>query len=218
MPSSAFEKKFLRREWFVPLCTEMRTHRSVPRTHTSTARGGRMGLRPRGYWTRVLEGALHVRPLRARPTKGAPAGPQCAHTFHGTCTDTRKLTSDSHARTRAARVRARRRKAHLRGARTQSRTTRTERVHTYHGTHGTAAPIGYCPFSQRAWNTRRGLTAVRQSCALGSGAGTRGRRRLGYGTRTVVGAGSVFLTPRRVLGGYSQGTHGCVRGTTCAGQ
>ncbi len=33
-------------------------HRSVPRTHTSTAFGGRMGLRPKGYWTRVLEGVL----------------------------------------------------------------------------------------------------------------------------------------------------------------
>ncbi len=31
-------------------------HRSVPRIHTSTARGGRMGLRQRGYWTRALEG------------------------------------------------------------------------------------------------------------------------------------------------------------------
>ncbi len=43
VPSSEFEAKSLRRAWFVPLCSEMRTHRSVPRTHTSTARGGRIG-------------------------------------------------------------------------------------------------------------------------------------------------------------------------------
>jgi hypothetical protein len=31
-------------------------HRSVPRTHTSTSRGGCMGPRLRGCWTRVLKG------------------------------------------------------------------------------------------------------------------------------------------------------------------
>ncbi len=56
VPFSSLEEKSLRLAWFVPLCSEMLMHRSVPRTHTSTARGGRMGLRPRGYWTRVLEG------------------------------------------------------------------------------------------------------------------------------------------------------------------
>jgi hypothetical protein len=43
-----------------PLCSEMLMHRSVPRTPTSTARGGRMGLRPRGYCKRVLEGVLNA--------------------------------------------------------------------------------------------------------------------------------------------------------------
>jgi hypothetical protein len=76
--------------------------------------------------------------------------PQCAHTFHGTCTDTRKVTSDSHAPTRAARVRAQPWKGPLRGARTHGLATRTERIRTYHGTHGTAAPIGFYHFSQRA--------------------------------------------------------------------
>jgi hypothetical protein len=107
----------------------------------------------------------------------------------------------------------------LRGARTHGLMRRTERVRTYHGTHGTAAPMGYYTFSQAgSESTRRGLTGVRQSCALGSGAGTRGRRRLGCGTRAAVGAWSVFLTTRRVLGGYSEGTHGRVRGPICAGQ
>ncbi len=87
VPSSEFESKDLRLAWFVPLCSEMLMHRSVPRTHTGTARGGRMGLRPRGYSTRVLEGVLHACPLRARATKGTPAVPQCAHTLNGTCTD-----------------------------------------------------------------------------------------------------------------------------------
>ena len=53
-------------------------------------------------------GVLHACPLRARATTGAPAVPQCARTFHGTCTDTRKVTTDSHAPTSAARVRAQR--------------------------------------------------------------------------------------------------------------
>jgi hypothetical protein len=61
VPSSLFEVKDLRHAWFVPLCSEMRMHRSVPRTHTSTARGGRMEPRPRGYWTRVLEGGCCTR-------------------------------------------------------------------------------------------------------------------------------------------------------------
>jgi hypothetical protein len=56
VPSSELLRKALRRAWFVPLCSEMRMHRSVPRTHIRTARGGRMGPRPRGYCTRVLEG------------------------------------------------------------------------------------------------------------------------------------------------------------------
>ncbi len=167
-----------------------------------------MGLRPRGYCTRVLEGVLHACPLRARATKGTPAVPQCAHTFHGTCTDTRKVTSASHARARAARARARRWKRHLRGARTHGLAERTERVCTYHGTHGTAAPIGYYTLSQAgSESTRRGLAAVRPSCALGSGAATRGPRRLAYGTRTVVGAMVRLLHysqgTRRVLAGYS---------------
>ena len=54
-------------------------------------------------------------------------------------------------------------------------------------------------------STRRGLTGVRQSWALGSGAGTRRRRRLGYGTRTVVGA--MVRLPD-----YSQGTRKGTRG------
>jgi hypothetical protein len=87
VPSSELLRKDLRRAWFVPLCSEMLMHRSVPRSHTSTARGGRMGLRPTGCWTRVLEGVLHACPLRARATKGTPAVPQCAHTLNGTCTD-----------------------------------------------------------------------------------------------------------------------------------
>jgi hypothetical protein len=120
VPSSEFEAKSLRRAWFVPLGSEM--YRSVPCTHTSTARVGRMGLRPRGYWTRVLEGVLHVCPLRARATRGTPAVPQCAHTFHSTCTDTRVVTRDSHAQARAATVRARRWRRHLRGARTHGLT------------------------------------------------------------------------------------------------
>ncbi len=37
VPSSEFELKDLRRARFVPLCSEMLMHRSVPRTHTSTA-------------------------------------------------------------------------------------------------------------------------------------------------------------------------------------
>ncbi len=100
-------------------------------------------------------------------------------------------------------------KGHLRGARAHGLTKRTERVRTYHGTHGTAAPIGYYAFShQGSESTRRGLTSVRQSWALGSGARTRGRRRLGYGTRTVVGA-MVRLPEysqgtRRGLAGYSR--------------
>jgi hypothetical protein len=40
VPSSELLRKFLRRAWFVPLCSEMLMHRSVPRTHTSTNRGG----------------------------------------------------------------------------------------------------------------------------------------------------------------------------------
>jgi hypothetical protein len=45
VPLSEFDSKDLRRAWFVPLCSEMRMHRSVPRTYTSTAPGCRMGER-----------------------------------------------------------------------------------------------------------------------------------------------------------------------------
>jgi hypothetical protein len=116
VPSSEFNSKDLRRAWFVPLCSERPMHRSVPRTPTGTSRGGRMGLRPRGYWTRVLEGVLHACPLRARATKCAPAVPQCAHTFHrGTANHTEYPTALRHcrrllpaySRPRAARGRAR---------------------------------------------------------------------------------------------------------------
>jgi hypothetical protein len=99
-------------------------------------------------------------------------------------------------------------KGHLRGARTDGLAERTERARTYHGTHGTAAPIGYYAFSQRAWRVLgRGLAGVRRSWALGRGAGTRGPRRLGHGTGTAVGA-MVRLREysqgtRRVLAGYS---------------
>jgi hypothetical protein len=74
VPSSLFELKDLRRAWFVPvpLCSEMLMHRSVPRTHTSTARGGRMRLRPRGCWTRVLEGGA------ARVPSSCPADERCS--------------------------------------------------------------------------------------------------------------------------------------------
>ena len=43
VPSSELEPKSLRHAWFVPLCSEMLMHRSVPRTHTDTARVGRIG-------------------------------------------------------------------------------------------------------------------------------------------------------------------------------
>ncbi len=99
-------------------------------------------------------------------------------------------------------------------------TKRTERVRTYHGTHGAAAPIGYYAFSQ---GTRRLLggdsTAYGNRVCMGVVRARAAARRLGYGTRTVVvGAWSVFLTTRRVLGGYSRRTHGRVRGMICAGQ
>jgi hypothetical protein len=161
VPSSEFEEKDLRRAWFVPLCSGMRMHRSVPRTHASTARGGRMGLRPRGHCTRVLEGVLHACPLRARAMKGTPAVPQCAHTFHGTCTHTRKLTSDSHAPTRAARVRARRWKGPLRGARTQGLAKRTGRIRTYNGTARHGGADGVPPLlAAGSESTRRGLAST----------------------------------------------------------
>jgi hypothetical protein len=112
------------------------------------------------------------------PTKATPAVPQCAHTLNGTCAHTRKVTTDSHAPTRAARVRARRRKRPLRGARTHGLTERTERVRTYHGTHGTAAPIGYYALSQRgrrvlggdsqAYGSRVRWGAVRAQAAAGA--------------------------------------------------
>jgi hypothetical protein len=107
----------------------------------------------------------------------------------------------------------------VRGARTHGLAKRTERVRTYHGTarHG-GADGALHRLAAGSESTRRGLAGVRQSCALGNGAGTRGRRRLGCGTQMVVGALSVFQTTRRVLGGYSRGTHGPVRGTLCAGQ
>ncbi len=98
----------------------------------------------------------------------------------------------------------------MRGARTHGLTKRTGRVRTYHGA---AAPIGYHPYSQRArrvlggdsrpYGNRVRWVAVRARAAA---------RRLGYGTRVVVGARSGFLTPRKVLGGYSRGTHGPVCG------
>jgi hypothetical protein len=47
------------------------------------------------------------------------------HTFHGTCTDTRKVTSDSLARTRAARVRAQR----FEGALARCSHTRSHEAH-----------------------------------------------------------------------------------------
>ncbi len=165
------------------------------------------------------KGVLHACPLRARATTGAPAVPQCAHTVYGTCTHTRKVPSDSHAPTRAARVRARRWKWHLRGARTHGLTKRTERVRTYHGTHGTAAPIGYYPFSQRARKVLGGDSrAYGNRVRWGAVRARAAARRLGYGTRRVVGTWSVFLTTRRVLAGYLRRTHGPVRGMTCAGQ
>jgi hypothetical protein len=164
-------------------------------------------------------GVLHARPLRARATEGTPAVPQCAHTFHGTCTGTRKLTIDSHAPTRAARVRARRRKGELgRCSHTRPHGAHWASTHVpRHARQGGADRVLHL-LAAGVESTRRGLAGVRRSCALGSGAGTRGPPRLGYGTRTAVGARSVFLTTRRVLGGYSRGTHGPVRGMTCAGQ
>jgi hypothetical protein len=72
VPFSLFAAKDLQRAWFVPLCSEMRMHRSVPRTNTSTARGGRMGRRPRVYWTRVLEGGA------ARVPSSCPGDERCS--------------------------------------------------------------------------------------------------------------------------------------------
>jgi hypothetical protein len=71
VPSSEFEAKSLQSAWFVPLCSEMLMHRSVPRTHTSTACGCR-GLRPRGDWTRVLEGGA------ARVPSSCPGDDRCS--------------------------------------------------------------------------------------------------------------------------------------------
>ncbi len=99
---------------------------------------------------------------------------------------------------------------HLRGARTHGNTERTERVRMHvprHARHGGADTVLH-PLAAGSVSTRRGPTGVRPSCALGGGAGTRGPRRLGYGTRTAVGA--MVRLPhysqgtRRVLAGYSR--------------
>ncbi len=162
---------------------------------------------------------LHACPLLARAIKGTPGVPQCAHTFHSTCTDTRKVTSDSHAPTRAATVRARRWKGHLRRARRHGLTKRTERVRTYHGTLSTAAPMGYYPFSQRA---RRVLGGDSRACGNRVRWGVVRARAAPDASDTVLERQSeqwsFFLTTRRVLGGYSRRTHAPVRGPICAGQ
>ncbi len=132
--------------------------------------------------------------------------PQFARTFHSACTDTRKVTTDPHAQDRAARARARR----LEGALARCSHTRPHEAHwasTHvppHPPHGGADTV-LPRIAAGLESTRRGPTAVRQSCALGSGAGTRRRRRLGYGTRTAVGA--MVRLPH-----YSQGTRKGTRG------
>jgi hypothetical protein len=73
--------------------------------------------------------------------------------------------------------------------------------------HGTAAPIGYYTFSQRARRVLGGDSRVRQSCALGSDAGTRGpsapRIRYSNGSRSTVRHPQYSKGTRRVLAGYS---------------
>jgi hypothetical protein len=167
----------------------MRMHRSVQRTHTSTARGCRIE-------------SLSERLLQTGTRGGAEPVPS-------SCPGDERYSRRAAVRTHTSIVRDY----------THGLTKRTGRARTYQGTarHGGADRVPPL-LAAGSESTRRGLAGVRPSCALGSGAGTRGRRRLGYSTRTVVGARSVFLTPRRVLGGYSRVTHGPVRGTICAGQ
>ena len=98
-------------------------------------------------------------------------------------------------------------------------TKRTERARTYHGTHGTAAPIGYYTLSQRA---RRVLGADSRGHGNRVRWGVVRARAAPDASDTVLERQSeqwsVFLTTHRVLGGYSRGTHGPVRGPICAGQ
>jgi hypothetical protein len=189
VPSSEFDSKFLRRAWFVPLCSEMPMHRSVLRTHTSTARVGRIG-------------SSSERVLDTGTRGGAERAPSSC------CTDTRNVTSDSHARARAATVRARRWRRHLRGARTRGLTKRTERVRTYHGTHGTAAPIGYKTFSQRGRRVLGGDSrAYGYRGRWGVVRARAGPRRLEQitwnGSRSMVRLPDYSHGTRRVLAGYS---------------
>ncbi len=105
VPSSEFEKKDLRRAWFAPLCTEMRTHRSVPRTHTSTARVGRNGSSSERVLDTGARGGCCTRALFVPGRRKLLQPCRSAHTpsiVLARVTDTRKLTSDAHARTRAA--------------------------------------------------------------------------------------------------------------------
>jgi hypothetical protein len=181
-----------------------------------------MGLRPRGYCKRVLEGVLSACSLRARATKGTPDVPQCAHTFHPSMVRVRILETSLATHTHRPVLR---RYAHGGGrgtsavlAHTASRSALSEYARTM-AQHGTAAPFGYYPFSQRAWRVLAG-----DSRAYGNRVrwgGVRARAAPGASDAVLERQSepwSVLLTTRTVLGGYSRGTHGTLRGMTCAGQ
>ncbi len=97
------------------------------------------------------------------------------------------------------------------GARTHGLTKHTERVRTYHGTHGTVAPIGYYPVSHRARRVLGGDSRAygnRVRCGV-----VRARAAPGASDTVLERQSepwSVLLTTHTVLGGHSRGTHGAV--------
>jgi hypothetical protein len=208
VPISLFLPKDLRRAWFVPLCSEMLICRSVPSTHTSTARGGRIGLRPRGYWTRVLERVLHTCrvPHGAGRLRGAAASVHHGHVRRG------------HAHGSAtARARARRGAYGTptgRGARTPAHgaASRTNRAHSKLSKLSADSAAGIVPLSvfdskdlRRAWFVplcsemlmRRSVPRTHTSTARGGPASVFVREGTGHGHSRGCCTRALFVPGRR---------------------
>jgi hypothetical protein len=150
VPSSAFEAKDLRRAWFVPLCTEMRMHRSVPRTHTSTARGGRIGSASERVLDTGTRGGCSTRALFVPGRRKVLQPCRSAHTPSMVHVDILEgsLATHTHGPVLRGHAHGGGRGACAVLADSASRRALGEYARTT-ARHGTAAPIAYYTFSQR---------------------------------------------------------------------
>jgi hypothetical protein len=193
----------------------MRIHRSVPRTHTSTSRVGRIGSSSERVLDTGARGGCCTRALFVPGRRKVLQPCRSAHT--PSIVRVRILESSLATPTHRPVLRGLRARR-LEGALARCSHTRPREAHwasTHVPRHGTARRRrqGTTPSRSGLGEYSEGDSrAVRQSCALGSGAGTRGRRRLGYGTRYSNGSRSGVRLPHYPQG-YWEGTRGVLMGT-----